>query len=45
VGLAVRHPGRLQPRSVTVNGHPVAMQHELILLDAPTGNVRVVCRY
>jgi hypothetical protein len=45
VGLAVRHPGRLQPRSVTVNGHPAAMRGEMILLDAPTGNVRVVCRY
>jgi len=45
VGLAVRHPGRLRPRSVTVNGPPAAIRDELILLDAPTGNVRVVCSY
>ncbi len=45
MNLVVRHPQRLTPRTVTVNGKPVTANGETIALPWPKGHLHIVCDY
>ena len=43
--VALRHPSRLQPQNVTVNGANVAVNGEIVALPKPSGHLRIVAKY
>jgi hypothetical protein len=43
--VAVRHPARQKPRSVTINGAGTTMEGEMVTVNAPSGHVRIVAEY
>ena len=45
INLVIRHPQRITPRSVTVNGRRTTANGETIPLLASRGHLRVVCDY
>jgi hypothetical protein len=43
--LALRHPRHESPKSVTVDGEPVACKDETVSIQGKSGRIRVVCAY
>jgi len=43
--IALRHPSRLQPQSVTVNGTNTAVNGETLALPKPSGHLHIVAKY
>jgi hypothetical protein len=43
--LVVRHPQRLKPKHVTMNGQPTTVKNETVALMAPSGHLRVEYHY
>jgi len=45
LNVVVRHPERLTPRRVTVNGKAATPEGDTVSIPAPRGHLRVVCEY
>jgi hypothetical protein len=43
--VAVRHPARLKPRTVTINGASATIEGEIVTVHAPSGHLRIVAEY